>query len=1543
MPSIIGNSTIGNLIGRTGPTGPTGSTGPAGLRGAIGLTAGPTGATGIWIANVVSDLVSSGITFELSNGTILGPLYGFTGPAGSYSDSRGNNLISGATFNNAFFYVDAGTTFVFQGICGGGNIQASLSPDGYEILLTVSPITGIATYGSTAANFVAYTSDSAWATTTKIGVTGSNSVLSFGLTADNGATGSSIKVYSEFVEPYLSTRKLDRGKIETTDDIHTACDSGGWTINLDKYSVYNVTTPIGITAFTTTADSSVLQSYTLFIQGADVWNLPSNVYFENTDRGIGKYGFLDGINIVHMWSENGGLTFNAAFVDRGMGFAGPFYSDSVGSCCWADQGLCFDNITPTFCATITIGEGIFTPLATCSQSCGNIGYCCSEGNCIPDSREPECNSIGGVFTTTPCTACGSPPPTGACCNAGICTDGVEQANCTGTWNNGKTCSDPAVQGDCAPILGCCINRDTCTIQNNVTQAACSALGSGFVWTASTTCTAADCTTGVCCVTYVNTGNKSCRSNVKANSCVTVPGFQTKIFYPNATCTDINCSNPPPPVLGACCNGNVCTETAQASCTGVWDSTKHCSDPVPPCVIPVYNYNISILNTDGSALTDLILPDGTPSYTNQFKIVLTTNDPNGARVQLPSTYTNTSGHVFTLTQTHNSTPYTGTLLPNNSEVLVTVSTPYDQFGRKTGIKNIIPVNMLDNLLNIKVSNNLNVYVVNTPPVPVEGCQSCPAGPGPQTFKVQSKFTINRMCMDCTRSILTPSTIDYPPVKTQQGSVNFCVSKNGSCGWDVKIDCINYGEIKDVYDCLITGKPTRTDFGLEDDFTTHLEAGRDFWEENRPQPVANAGVVLWSYWDEIKNIQSPSAEGCYTQRNAAIHSCKGCPKVFQSIGTCPGFVLDPYFSQVQFHDAPAAIGVRGIDETKQKEILNTLQDIILAQTDTDGKKMAFNPAKEGKKLTLNASELGCCDGQIIFGALQNGGEILNLGFNAPAGKTVRYLLWLNKFSASIEKASQCGQPEGCGQRTGRGLCLECAAGFTAEYAMASYYLNVSRLVINNNDNSIDTTLSCSDNLFSRDTPIGSSSYYLKNKTWGDATNCTCREVEGQPGILTGYPCPNWSLYLLGELQETDLIKTTVGGKDKYNLRYDIADTCIQPNAQWEQTAKGVGATPIPWESGWWKYIWFNCREPKYTLPGDRQQLYYKFMATMFNGRHCDTTKDLSCYPPNSCLLFGQYGTYNNCFCDDVLNQPVPVNLFGQSLDLEIVPNTPLNQLNFYVNSYSVNSTTGERTPTNDSAVLDIGYNSTYRDTTGFDQPINRITFTTGVESPIQPDYTTPFAIEDQGDGVEPAGIVVNAHIPATAQALQKVPTISVDAVFNNDGSMEYGTMLPKVSSGPNASGGFFVNIFPRLEQIRNSNTGEFGVVTEFTAEVWLLSTALNDVKYEKVDGIEYATDPLRNPLGFTFNFPELDSPTWYTSKGTDTKIHKLVFKLTAKTQIGTDLSGNPINRTVTSIFAYNYSLAPHSLTTTQFRNKLLDGTLVSLDCSQVQVLCDSLPNG
>ena len=70
----------------TGPTGPRGPIGPIGSPGNSNANKGATGNTGAYILNTIRNGLG-GIIFELSDGKIIGPIYGFTGPSTYYSDT----------------------------------------------------------------------------------------------------------------------------------------------------------------------------------------------------------------------------------------------------------------------------------------------------------------------------------------------------------------------------------------------------------------------------------------------------------------------------------------------------------------------------------------------------------------------------------------------------------------------------------------------------------------------------------------------------------------------------------------------------------------------------------------------------------------------------------------------------------------------------------------------------------------------------------------------------------------------------------------------------------------------------------------------------------------------------------------------------------------------------------------------------------------------------------------------------------------------------------------------------------------------------------------------------------------------------------------------------------------------------------------------------------------------------------------------------------------------------------------------------------------
>lgn len=414
MPTIIGNSTIFGIGGNTGSTGNTGNPGPTGARGNLGSTAGPTGGTGIYISTVTFDSTRNRLTFVGSNGTNLSVLEGFTGSTGYYSDSRGISATIAAGYLSGLSGIIGGNTFEFLGICGAGTLISSLSTDKTEILITPNVSASSASYGSTLPNnYIAYTTSSFSATTTKIGVTGTNSILSFGLTADNGATGNSVKVFTDFNEIYFGitggiTLGFNGGV--SLNSVVTGYDAGGLVLDLTKYTTYKTTAPIGITAFTSSGDTGAVQAYTFFIEGAEVWNFPKNVYFENTNSGICGYGFLNGMNIVHIWSNNAGLTFNAAFVGRGIGEPNNIvYTSQIGSCCYSGSSTCLDYTTLRECNLL---GGTFNPLKSCSETCIEIGSCCSENTCYENTPKSVCAEIAGTYSMGPnCTSAACGPKT----------------------------------------------------------------------------------------------------------------------------------------------------------------------------------------------------------------------------------------------------------------------------------------------------------------------------------------------------------------------------------------------------------------------------------------------------------------------------------------------------------------------------------------------------------------------------------------------------------------------------------------------------------------------------------------------------------------------------------------------------------------------------------------------------------------------------------------------------------------------------------------------------------------------------------------------------------------------------------------------------------------------------------------------------------------------------------------------------------------------------------------------------------------------------
>ena len=399
---IIANSIILGSSGLTGPTGPQGPQGITGPTGPNSVISGPTGNTGVYIINVISDLANNTITFQRSDGRASISLTGFTGPSSSISDLRGISSFVSSNYFSGLSAVIGGNTFEFLGICGAGTLTSSLSTDKKEILITSNSAVATPTYGVSAANFLVYTSSFS-ATNTKIGITGGTSpFLSFGLTANTGATGKDVSVYSDFNEKYYGiTFGITLGYSPASialNSVIVGADSGGLQLDLRNYTTYKLNTPIGITSFIGDNKTNTIQFYTMFIEGSDVWNFPGNVFFENSIAGISGYGFLDGMNIINMFSTNAGLTFNAAFVARGMGKENKNSSFSeIGKCIFA--GICEDYVSKSYCAE---NGGVFTSNAVCG-----IGSCCINGDCHLNVSDTVCSAWSGnwLLDSSTCVGC----------------------------------------------------------------------------------------------------------------------------------------------------------------------------------------------------------------------------------------------------------------------------------------------------------------------------------------------------------------------------------------------------------------------------------------------------------------------------------------------------------------------------------------------------------------------------------------------------------------------------------------------------------------------------------------------------------------------------------------------------------------------------------------------------------------------------------------------------------------------------------------------------------------------------------------------------------------------------------------------------------------------------------------------------------------------------------------------------------------------------------------------------------------------------------
>jgi hypothetical protein len=145
----------------------------------------------------------------------------------------------------------------------------------------------------------------------------------------------------------------------------------------------------------------------------------------------------------------------------------------------------------------------------------------------------------------------------------------------------------------------------------------------------------------------------------------------------------------------------------------------------------------------------------------------------------------------------------------------------------------------------------------------------------------------------------------------------------------------------------------------------------------------------------------------------------------------------------------------------------------------------------------------------------------------------------------------------------------------------------------------------------------------------------------------------------------------------------------------------------------------------------------------------------------------------------------------------------------------------------------------------------------------------------------------------------------------------------------------NLTPPADITDNGGSSE-SFIQDFSAQMWVVNNFISKAKTVSLDFSSY------NSSGINFNIQDIDlvSPEWYDDPN---GVYKLAFKLSATLYLGSDGDGNSMYRTYTRLFSYRIlgnSTKKMLKNITPFKNKLLNGECVSLDCSQVQAFCDSL---
>jgi len=757
MP-ILGSSTIKGF-GATGPTGDPGILGPRGTTGNAGTTKGATGNTGEYIANVTSNRSSNQIIFTTSEGrqTILN---GFSGPTGFVYNVSGISSAFGSTFVSGISR-GYGYTFSFYGISAGTGI--SVSSDASKITVTYTP--GRDPYTKNPVQdyvpyiqMVSVAGGSTGINSTRI-YADTNNHLQFGLTG--------LPVGTTF--NYLYTNLNEEIFTVTTPAVKS---QGGITLDLTRgFSNYWIPNDYGITAFVGNTASGVRQEYTLFFAGRDIWNLPKNLYLQNTGSGVSYGGFVKGLNILHIWSDNAGATFNGIFLERGIGEPDPYAFYNLGSCCLS--GTCEDNVTEEYC----LGRsGTFRSLTTCESRiksgqsvCGVIvggatgACCCGITGCIDATNIPLlgtfpdrafCDSINGKFYQ------------GKTCGF------LDKWGQGYTYNRGNTSADYNICHTCgAPMVACCrqiAGGWTCTQE---TVYYCESIGGTAHY--NTDCSTIDCS-------VISSGG-NCRQNGACN------------VVPNSDC-----------VCGVWYGTNPCQSSGNTGIFNILTNAPHVNI-IHSLTVAQYSVRHSLDITQPNKLDFYVnYPSG---YTQDYKL--------DGYIEIEDTgvtysiWNNTSCIRLDIKDFTNNFINQNDILTNNTAVTVEVSVDLAEAPCSTdqNFKGKLFLNLIscpDGPL-LSTQKSVDIIYTNSPCT----CLGYSNGDIVNKAPIVVPFTAERYCTHCTFPEVNLgniiSHIPYP-LKRQTGLLTFCppTGISGSQCGIISSFCVYYDPIQELSGCTYSSR-------------------------------------------------------------------------------------------------------------------------------------------------------------------------------------------------------------------------------------------------------------------------------------------------------------------------------------------------------------------------------------------------------------------------------------------------------------------------------------------------------------------------------------------------------------------------------------------------------------------------------------------------------------------------------------------------------------------------------------------------------------------